>query len=132
MKLSEMYYVFRTNLEIFMLNVSEVIGIILYYLHVSYNTQILYGSEIILGYGKFKHSRFRFYIPVHYFPHIDITFFWQYQSIYKSFIYVGIEYTTPYEFEYINDKIVEKVQYAKEVFEFPKIIRSEFKNLDMQ
>lgn len=105
---------------------NEYIGTILYYLGFKHGATTDIGENLSLGYGKLDDYGFWQYpIRIKPFPHIVISFFWQYESIYRSFFTIVKEYRSPYKNEQYNGKWREEVQYAKFIFEFPKTRRQD-------
>jgi len=102
----------------------EKAAIILYYLGFKHGATHNICEELSLGFGELDDNGFWEYpIPNKLLPHIVIDFFWQYESIYRSFFTIIKEYRSPYKKIKSNDKWIEEVQYAKMLFEFPKIRR---------
>jgi hypothetical protein len=103
---------------------NECIGNLLYRLGFKYGASTDIGDNLSLGYGKLDDNGFWQYpIRTKPFSHIVISFFWQYESVYRSFFSIVKEYRSPYKKERYNLKWREEVQYAKMICEFPKIRR---------
>lgn len=100
---------------------NERIGTLLYRLGFKYGASTDICDNLSLGYGKLDDNGFWEYpIAVKPMPYIIISFFWQYESIYRSLFTIIKEYRSPYKKIEVNGKWEPEVQFAKMICEFPK------------
>lgn len=108
---------------------NETIAVFLYYIGIKPTATTDIADELSLGYGELDDNGFwQYQIPHHLLSHIVISFFWQYDSIYRSFFTIIKEYRSPYYKEWRNNKWAESVKYAKMICEFPKIKRGNYES----